>query len=83
LGLSSFHKGFKCLDPNTGRVYILRDVMFGETVVSFDVLRPNAGHRLQEEILFLSPNLLNLEVVQLHDNVANGYTNPATNSGAS
>jgi hypothetical protein len=57
--------------------------MFSETVVSFDVLRPNAGHRLQEEILFLSPNLLNLEVVQLHDNVANGYTNPATNSGAS
>jgi len=34
LGYSNMHKGFKCLDPKEGRVYISRDVVFDETVFS-------------------------------------------------
>lgn len=30
LGYSSLHKGFKCLDISTGRIYISRDVVFDE-----------------------------------------------------
>jgi histone deacetylase 1/2 len=36
LGYSSRHKGFKCLEPNTGRVYISRDVIFDESVFPFE-----------------------------------------------
>jgi histone deacetylase 1/2 len=32
LGYSNLHKGFKCLDISTGRVYISRDVVFDENV---------------------------------------------------
>ena len=30
LGYSNIHKGFKCLDISTGRVYISRDVVFDD-----------------------------------------------------
>ena len=29
------HKGYKCLDRSTGRIYISRDVVFDETVFPF------------------------------------------------
>jgi hypothetical protein len=32
LGYSSLHKGYKCLDPNSSRIYISRDVVFDENV---------------------------------------------------
>jgi hypothetical protein len=32
LGYSNMHKGFKCLDPTKGRVYISRNVVFDERV---------------------------------------------------
>ena len=35
LGYNNLHKGFKCLEPNEGRVYISRDVTFDENVFSF------------------------------------------------
>jgi hypothetical protein len=41
----------KCLDPSTGRVYISRDVVFDESVFPFASLNPNAGRRLQKDIL--------------------------------
>jgi hypothetical protein len=57
LGYSSHHKGFKCLEPNTGRVYISRDVIFDESVFPFANLHPNAGARLSKEILLLPEHL--------------------------
>jgi hypothetical protein len=53
LGYSPRHKGVKFLDPNTGRVYISRDVVFDENQFPFVSLNPNASHRLCEEILLL------------------------------
>ena len=52
------HKGFKCLDPTEGRVYISRDVVFDEHVFPFSTLHPNAGARLRSEIALLPPSLL-------------------------
>lgn len=53
------HKGFKCLDPSTGRVYISRDVVFDERVFPFAKLHPNAGARLRAELSVLPDSLLN------------------------
>nr|AAT85031.1 putative polyprotein [Oryza sativa Japonica Group]ABF96679.1 retrotransposon protein, putative, Ty1-copia subclass [Oryza sativa Japonica Group] len=50
LGYSTLHKGFKCLDPSTGRVYISRDVVFDETQFPFTKLHPNVGAKLRAEI---------------------------------
>jgi hypothetical protein len=55
LGYSNQHKGFKCLDVSTGRVYISRDVVFDETVYPFSKLHPNAGAHLRDETSLL-PN---------------------------
>jgi hypothetical protein len=51
------HKGVKCLDTSTGRVYISRDVVFDEQVFPFASLNPNAGKRLKDDILLLSDSL--------------------------
>lgn len=51
------HKGVKCLDVSTGRVYISRDVVFDESVFPFKSLHPNAGALLRKEILLLPRNL--------------------------
>ena len=53
LGYSPRHKGVKCLDVSTGRVYISRDVVFDKNVFPFATLHPNAGSRLRQEILLL------------------------------
>lgn len=58
LGYSHMHKGFKCLDPTEGRVYISRDVVFDEHVFPFSTLHPNVGARLRSEIALLPPSLL-------------------------
>ena len=58
LGYSSLHKGYKCLDISTGRVYISCDVVFDESVFLFEKLHPNAGARLRQEILLLPNHLL-------------------------
>jgi len=59
LGYSNQHKGFKCLDPKEGRVYISRDVIFDEHVFPFSSLHPNAGAQLRAELSLLPDILLN------------------------
>jgi len=58
LGYSGRHKGFKCLEPSSGRVYISRDVVFDEAVFPFSELHENASARLRKEILLLPDHLL-------------------------
>lgn len=58
LGYSSLHKGYKCLEVKTGRVYISRDVVFDETVFPFTKLHPNVGARLRAEVSLLPESLL-------------------------
>jgi histone deacetylase 1/2 len=57
LGYSSLHKGFKCLEPSTGRVYISQDVIFDEEVFSFSELHSNVRARLRDEISLLLETL--------------------------
>ena len=59
LGYSTLHKGYKCLDLDSGRIYISRDVIFDEDVFPFSKLHPNAGPRLRQEINLLPSHLLN------------------------
>ena len=56
---SNLHKGFKCLEPSTGRIYISRDV-FDEIVYPFAQLHPNAGALLRRELDLLLDVLKNL-----------------------
>ena len=58
LGYSPQHKGVKCLDVPTGRVYISRDVLFDETKFPFADLHANTGALLRKEILLLPPSLV-------------------------
>ena len=52
------HKGVKCLDVSTGRVYNSRDVVFDETKFPFADLHPNAGALLRQEIPLLPSHLV-------------------------
>jgi hypothetical protein len=63
LGYSNMYKGFKCLDANTGRIYIYisRDIVFDENIFPFSKLHPNAGAKLRSEILLLPPSLVSSE----------------------
>jgi hypothetical protein len=57
LGYSPLHKGVKCLDVSTGRIYISRDVVFDENVFPFASLHPNVGALLKKEILLLPSSI--------------------------
>jgi hypothetical protein len=56
------HKGVKCLNVNSGQIYISRHVVFDEAVFPFANLHPNAGALLSQEILLLPEPLKNHSV---------------------
>jgi hypothetical protein len=53
LGYSNMHKGFKCLDISTGRLYISRDVVFDEKTFPFAALHSTAGASYSSDVLLL------------------------------
>jgi histone deacetylase 1/2 len=72
------HKGFKCLDINTGRIYISRDVVFDEHIFPFAQLHQNAGTRFTTESLLLPSSAPSFQGAQVHDNdLHTPDTNPA------
>jgi histone deacetylase 1/2 len=62
IGYSPLHKGFKCLDVSSGRVFISRDVIFDESIFPFSELHSNAGARLRAEINLLPSDLVPLSI---------------------
>jgi len=70
LGFSNLHKGFKCLDIPSGRVYVSRDVIFDETIFPFSKLHQNAGARLCSEISLLPNPITNHGGEQTDDHVS-------------
>jgi hypothetical protein len=66
------HKGYKCLDIQTKRVYVSHDVVFDEDIFPFANLHPNTAAQLCSELLLLHPTLLPNEGLNLANNhVAN------------
>jgi histone deacetylase 1/2 len=74
------HKGFKCLEVSTGRVYISRDVVFDESVFPFTELHANAGARLRSEIQLLTPDLFFPVRSMGHEQLMHHETNPLPNN---
>jgi hypothetical protein len=74
------HKGFKCLGPAEGRIYISRDVVFDESIFLFSSLRPNAGARLRGEIALLSHSLLSANASFGDAFLRDQYTSPPVSS---
>jgi hypothetical protein len=58
LGYSLAHKGYKCLEVSSGRVYVSRDVIFEEQVFPFMELHSNAGAHCRTEISLLPSHLV-------------------------
>jgi hypothetical protein len=57
LGYRNMHKGFKCLDISSGRIYVSCDAIFDELIFPFASLNSNAGAHYHSDVLLLpSPN---------------------------
>jgi hypothetical protein len=63
LGYSSFHKGYKCLDMDSGCVYISRDVIFDENIFSFQktTSQSPAAHSSNLHALQMGNNSVNMD----------------------
>jgi hypothetical protein len=70
------HKGFKCLDISTCRIYISRDVVFDETLFPFSELHPNDGTHFRSEVLLLPDT-------RDKNSDANLFDDPSSNNGGS
>jgi hypothetical protein len=57
IGYNSSHKGYKCLDQSTCRVYISRDVVFDENVFLFEHSRVLAAPKTAHHSPVLLPTL--------------------------
>jgi hypothetical protein len=51
LGYSNMHKGYKCLDISTGRIYISQDVIFDESIFPFASLHFTTDARYHSDVL--------------------------------
>ena len=65
---SNLHKGYKCLEVASGRIYISQDVVFDENLFPFGKLHPNAGALLHAEISLLPDHGGDLNNVDLVKN---------------
>jgi hypothetical protein len=65
IGYSSLHKGYKCLDIDSGRVYISRDVIFDERVFPFSKTKHSLSNPPTTTFLSQIHALYNWEVVVL------------------
>jgi hypothetical protein len=65
------HKGYKCLEVSTGRVYISCDVTFDKDVFPFSELNPNVGARLRSDVALLHPTLFRHDCgdITIHDHI--------------
>jgi hypothetical protein len=57
LWYSNQHKGYKCLDSSSSRVYISWEVIFDKTVFPFSTVDPNVGALLKAKISLLHATL--------------------------
>lgn len=71
LGYSSLHKGYKCLDTDSGRVYISRDFIFDVNVFPFKRAPPNSSPTLQPT--HNAPNLCTLHLGSSSTNLDNDH----------
>jgi len=82
LGYSSMHKGFKCLDISSGRLYISRDVIFDENIFPFVDLHPNAGAQLRKDFILLPDNLYVGDVTCTAPNITNASNDSCEGTGS-
>jgi histone deacetylase 1/2 len=79
LGYNNMHKGYKCLDISSGRVYISQDAIFDEVVFPFSELHENAGAQLRKEVELLSVLFYSSRGTMVHNlSVINCFNMSAT-----
>ena len=71
LGYCSLHKGCKCLDTDSGHVYISRDIIFDGNVFLFKRAPPSSSSTLQPT--HNAPDLCNLHLGNNSTNLENDH----------
>ena len=71
LGYRSLHRGYKCLDTDSGRVYISRDVIFDDNVFPFNRALPSCSPTLQPT--HNAPDLCTLHLGNSRTNLENDH----------
>lgn len=57
LGYSPFHRGFKCLDLQSNRVFISRHILFDDRIFRFSNSNPNTSNSNHSKPTWTSPTL--------------------------